>query len=264
MMISMYYTNKSLLILREKDPIMQQIKDSEKKYAIDPVDAKITENEMIPGIYGKSINYEKTYHEMKKNGSYNELYTIINNVKPTISIEDNYDKYITKGNPNKKQISIIFIASEKKNYQKTLHILEETNSKATFFIDGSLLENNYNWIKQLKEYELEILSYENNYEEIFLKTSISYLNTITNQPSKFCFTEYENKKLLDFCRKEKYHTIKKSITKRNLYQEVKNHLENAMIIAIDNYMEEELQITIDYIKKKGYQLVTLEELLKED
>ena len=57
MMISMYYTNKSLLILREKDPIMQQIKDSEKKYAIDPVDAKITENEMIPGIYGKSINY---------------------------------------------------------------------------------------------------------------------------------------------------------------------------------------------------------------
>ena len=65
----------------------------------------------------------------------------------------------------------------------------------------------------------------------------------------------------------KLHTVKSPIIiKKNLYQKIKNNLKNGTIISIDNnyYTEKELSLTIDYIKEKGYKLVSLNELLTEE
>ena len=45
---------------------------------------------------------------MKRLGAYNPSLYIYNNVSPTITINDNYDKYIVSGNTKKRNIYLIF------------------------------------------------------------------------------------------------------------------------------------------------------------
>ena len=44
LLISMYYTNASINVLKNVDPIMQKIKKTSKKYTINPVDAIVNNN----------------------------------------------------------------------------------------------------------------------------------------------------------------------------------------------------------------------------
>ena len=64
----MYYTNASINVLKNVDPIMQKIKKTSKKYTINPVDAIINNNEITSGSYGKEIDYKESYSKMKRYG----------------------------------------------------------------------------------------------------------------------------------------------------------------------------------------------------
>ena len=72
-LFSFFYTEKVIDLIRESDPIMRNIKKSESDYKIDPVDAKIKDNKIIPGISGKVIDYDSSYKKMKKYGTYKFL-----------------------------------------------------------------------------------------------------------------------------------------------------------------------------------------------
>ena len=58
-------------------------------------------------MYGKRINEVKSLMNMKSNGVFNSLFLETNKIKPEISLEDNKDKIINRGNPNKKEIAFI-------------------------------------------------------------------------------------------------------------------------------------------------------------
>ena len=100
-LFSFYYTNKTIDIIRETDPLMKQIKEESKKYEIKPENAKIEENNITPGMNGTVVDYEETYKKMKQYGTYNESLTVFKEVTPTVSIEDTYDKFIESGNEEK-------------------------------------------------------------------------------------------------------------------------------------------------------------------
>ena len=264
-LISFYYTNKMVNIYQEKDPIMQKLHEVNKLYKEDATNAEIIGNQIISGENGKVIDYEESYNKMKQYGAYNEALITLEEVKPTISIEDYYDKYIVSGNNNKKAISLIFIVD---NYDisSIIKILEKENVNATFFIDGTFLEKNVYLIKKYKDFEFEILSYNNSYQEALFKTSISYLKTITSNSPKYCYTKEENEELLNLCKGLKLHTIKPLYyVDRSIYKEIKSNLSNGLIFSIDtnSYIEKELTSTIEYIKQKGYKLVSLNKLLEE-
>ena len=91
LVFSFYYTNNIIEFLKEKDPIMKDIKNTDNKYKVDSVNALIMDNSIIPGKVGKSIDYKKSYSKMKQYGNYNEALTILKEVKPVISIDDNYE-----------------------------------------------------------------------------------------------------------------------------------------------------------------------------
>jgi len=265
-MVSFYYTNKSVNILKNVDPIMKEIKNSEKKYKIDPIDARIVGDNIISGKNGKTIDYEKSYNKMKRYGNYNESLTTLKEIEPTISIKDNYDKYLVSGNKKNRNIALIFTVNSNENISKILSILKSKEVPATFFIDGIFLENNLTTIKTMPTHEVEILSYNNAFEETFIKTSISYLNSITGKEPKYCYTEKNNEELLKVCEKLKLHTIKPTLVlNKNIYSEIKNNLSNSIIISLvpNSYVEKELSLTIEHLKKKGYNLVTLNTLLSE-
>ena len=265
MIFSFYYTNKMIEFLKEKDPIMKDIRKTEDKYKINSIDALIIDNNIIPGKVGKEIDYNKSYSKMKQYGAYNESLTVLKEVKPSISIEDNYDKYIISGNKEKRSVSLVFKVYKDTNIDNILKILDNEKVQGNFFIDGTYLENNILKLKSMNNHELELLSYNDSYDENLFKTSISYLENISLKDIEYCYSE-NNSKVLNLCSKLKLHTIMPSlIIKNNLYSEVKKYLDNSIIISIEvnGYNEKELSSTINYIKGKGYKILLLRDLLKE-
>lgn len=262
LVFSFYYTNKIIDFLREKDPIMKNIKKTDSKYRIDSIDALIVGNNIIPGKVGKEIDYKKSFSKMKQYGAYNEILTVLKDVKPVISIDNNYDKYIISGNKEKRSISLVFKVYKDTDINTVLSILDKNKVSANFFIDGTFLENNIILLKSMKKHELNILSYNNELDKSLFETSISYLENIIEKDVNYCLGE----EVLKLCSKLKLHTIKPSLViHNNLYREVKNNIDNSMIISIEinNYNLKELSSTIDYIKGKGYKIVLLRDLLSE-
>ena len=264
LLISMYYTNTSINVLKNVDPIMQQIKKTSKKYTINPVDAIINNNEITSGSYGKEIDYKESYSKMKRYGKYNESLTVLKDTKPTISIEKTYDKYLVKGNQNNRNISLVFKITKENNIDNLLKLLEEKDVQVTFFIDGTLLEKNINLITKLSNHEIEILSYDNKQDEELMKTTIDYLESITTRKANYCYTEIDDDNLLNICRKNKLHTIKPSlIIEKDMLKNIKKNVEKGIVITINNYNDKELVTSINYLKSKGYNLVTLKDLFNE-
>ena len=265
--LSFYCTNKEIENLKNKDTLMQEIKNNKEKYIYKSKNAIVNKDTIIPGEKGIDIDYNKSYYEMKKYGTYNEALTVMKEVTPDISIDNNYDKYIVRGNKNKKEVGLIFKLNNETNPNKFIDILSDKNVTATFFVDGTYLEKNIQTIRQLRKHEVEILSYNNSFNKAIIKTSMSYLETITKKDTMYCYTETKNNDILDTCKKMKKHTIIPNyVIKQDLYKTIKNNLDNSLMITIEinNYNELELPPTIDYIKSKGYSIVPLYKLLSED
>ena len=263
---SFYYTNKIVELLKEQDPLMKEIKSTEEKYTLAAVDAQIENNTIRSGKKGKTIDYEKTYHQMKNYGTYNESLTILKETIPVISIENNYDKYVIGGNPTNKNIALVFLLKEDTKPGNIIKILNQEKVTGTFFIDGTYLEKNVTLIKNTKKHEFELLSYQGKYNESYFKTSLSYLESLTQKNPKYCYVEEENAEFLKLCERLKLHTIKPTlIIKNSLYQKVKENLANSSIISIEinSFNEKELSTTIEYIKAKGYGLISLDYLISE-
>lgn len=265
-LFSFYYTNKTVDIIRQTDPLMKQIKQESKKYIKDAKNAKIDKNKIIPGQNGEEIDYEKTYQKMKQYGAYNESLTVFKETKPAISIENTYDKFITSGNSSKKEVALVFPVYNTTNPKKIIEILNQENTQATFFIDGLWLESNLALVKDMTKFELEILNYNNKYEEIYFSSSLQYLKNITKKENNYCYADYDNKEVIELCSKLKLHTITPTIKIANApYQEIKEKLQNAAIISIpiNQTTEIQLQTIITYISSKGYDIVELKSLLSE-
>lgn len=265
---SFFYTDKVILFIRESDPIMKSIRKSETSHKIDPINAQIDENKIIPGVNGKVIDYDNSYKKMKKYGTYNESLTVFKEEEPAISIEDYYDKYISQGSGINNDVSLVFNVKNSDNITNILNILVENNTLATFFVDGLWLENNRDLVTSMAEasYEIEILNYDNKYDELYFSSSLNLVNSITNLKPKYCFAKYDNKEVLELCSKLNLHTIIPTIMTGNYpYKDVKSKLTKGAIIGFDinSSTEIELPTVINYIKQKGYVINTLDSLLSE-
>ena len=89
------------------------------------------------------------------------------------------------------------------------------------------------------------------------------LFNITNISPKYCYSEYDNKSVLELCNSLSMHTIIPTImANNNSFSIIKNKLKSGSIISLGN-SDKNLNTIINYIKQRGYKLVTLEELLSE-
>lgn len=266
LLFSFFYTNKTIDVIKQADPIMKQVKENSEKYQIKAQDAKVKDNKITPGRNGKEIDYDKTYTKMKRYGAYNESLTVFKETKPTVSIEEVYDKYVVSGNQEKKEVALVFKIEKTTNITEIANILNQENSKATFFIDGLWLENNLETVKNLETHELEILNYDNKYQEVYFSSALNYLSNITGKEPKYCYADYDSKEIIELCSKLKLHTVVPTIKVGNSpYKEIKNKLENAAIISlpVNTTTSLELKTVLDYMKSKGYNIVTLDVLLSE-
>ena len=124
-----------------------------------------------------------------------------------------------------------------------------------------------NGLKYNGNINYELLSYNGEYDENLFKTSLSYLESVTKRSPRYCYSEVENPDVLNLCSKLKMHTIKPYIRiDENLLKEVKSSLSNSIIISIKSSSSNisELSSVIDYVISKGYDIVSLDNLISEN
>lgn len=269
LLFSFYYTEKAVVILESNDPIMKKIKENVEDKEEDAINAKITGNTLIPGYNGLKINLEESFKKMKNYGNYNETLLVFDEVSPTISIDDYYDKYISSGNGITTDIALIFTIEDGTYLEKLINIIDSTSISTTLFVDGIVLENNITTFSNLdkEKYELELLSYDNTYDGMLFKNSLYKLETISNKRPKYCYASYDNEEILNLCNSLSMHTIIPTLKlEENIYASIKGNLRNGSIIYVklsDSNLSS-LNILINYIKQRGFTLVTLDTLLNEE
>ena len=122
---------------------MKTIKEKQSEYFQKPIDAIITNNTMIPGKNGKSINLNKSYNKMKAINNFEESLIVYNIIKPNRTIYNHFDKIIISGNQNINKVSVITEYNDKYCYTESITIKKDCilNRKYTILVDK--ITNNY-------------------------------------------------------------------------------------------------------------------------
>ena len=266
--LSVIISEKTTTVVKNIDTLMTEIKEKQQEYTTQPINAFIKNNTIIPGINGKKIDLQKTYNEMKKIGKFNDKYIKYQQIKPEITIENNYDKYIISGNKQNNSITIIFLLYKNENIETIKQILKKTNTKATFFIDNEWLEQNSNQLKELSNqgHTIGNLSTNNDYENMEFIMIDNIIKKESTQTHYYCYSKTENEQTLNKCSQNKYYTVIPNITiKTNPLKEIKKQITKGFIIElpINERTNNELELIINYIKSKGYNIKNLEEHLSE-
>lgn len=265
---SFYYTNKLIEFSKSKDPIMIEIMKNKDDYNKLSIDALINNNYIIPGSEGLEVDVDKSYTKMKKLGKYNDNLYVYDVVKPTISIKDNYNKFVINGNTTKKEVSLIFKVNDLKNIENINKILFNNNVSATFFIDGNIKDDDINILKILDESNNYFgnLGYNKKYSIKTIKYTNALLDRIDEDNHNYCYVEKDDINVLKTCSEVKMYTIKPMVVSNIFpFTYIKQNLENGKIFSLDtnSYTLKQLELIIKYVRQKGYDFVTLEEILNE-
>ncbi len=243
MVFSFYYTEKIAILMQNKSPIMQSINQIENNYLESPVNATIEGESITPGIMGRMINKTKSYVNMKSFGIFNEYYLVFDDVKPDVSLEDNKDKIITKGNKKKNAVAFLI----EKN-QPIADYFQNQKIKASIFINEQSFDKN-SFFEQI-----------NNDKESYKNTE-SLLNK-NNLNTNICYLHSMDK---DFCIKNKKYLVNETFALNNSnFIEIKKNLESGSIILIkENTSLENVKLLLKEIQFKGLKIITLSDLINE-
>ncbi len=241
-LFSFYYTEKIANLVLISNPLYQEILDKKEKYEIKSIGAIIDGNYITPGLDGLSINVKDSYYNMKDIEVFNSYYLKYASSYPTISIEQNKDKIINKGNPYKNSIALV-------------------------------LEYDENIINHLKEYPLTVLTNIDNfkknqpYEQINNEiTNFKKLDTLISKygnNKNICVINDNNK---DICLENKKYLVEAThILSNNNYLELKDHIDSGDIILIKkNTNLNNIDIIIKSILYKDYTINYLSKHISEE
>ena len=265
---SFYYTESAVNIVKRNDPIMKQIVKVSSEYEVDAVNAVLHNNNIIPGINGSKLDIDKSYANMRRLGEFDSCLLEFEEVSPSISIVNNYDKYIISGNKNKNAVYLVFKMKDTSYIEEIVEILNNSNTKGTFFLNYDVIVKSSDVLKLLNNsnQEIQYLGNNSSYNKTDILTAEETLNKISKNNGKFCYSEYENNSVIDICSKSKLYTIIPTIiTDKYPYSDIKEKINNGSIIKMDNNSStvRELKYIINYINQKGYKIKTLNKLLEE-
>lgn len=236
---SFYFTDRVTLLVANKSDLMSEIKAVSSEYKIEAVDAIIDKsaNTIIPGKYGREVDNNESYLSMHEFGVFNDNYLVYKKIKPNTSLEDNKDKFITKGRTNRDISLIVNDNSDISDY------LSSNNYKYNIIVNekSSVCDKN----------ECINGSDKNNFKEVD--------KTLNN---KICIKDYSN---MDLCLKHKYYIIApmQVLSSSNVFQ-IKNTLSGGdMILITKSAKLDDLKLLLKEIKFKDLNVVYVSELINE-
>ena len=263
---SFFVTEQTATVVSDMDEIMIEIKAKKDEYKTDSIDAIIDNNIIIPGVSAKKVNVNKSYKAMKDNGYFSDKLFVYDYTKPNISLNDNIDKYIIKGNPSKRMVSLIFTIESDEDIRDLLNILNNYNAKSTFFVSYNWFSNNNNLVEELINKGHIVAPLMEDYRDSNFEWMDMVLKKINKQSIGFCYNVNENQDNLDECVLRSNYTIKPTVISENSpLVDIKSKLESGSLLSlkINSQVKKELSTILIYIKSKGYKLTNLEENILE-
>ena len=105
--------------------------------------------------------------------------------------------------------------------------------------------------------------YKRKYDEINFRYLQGLIKNNIRNDIKYCL--YINEEYLNTCKNYKINTISPVIIEKGLYNYMKTKKENGYIYQVkeNDINIKELNSTIIYLKQKGYNILNINELLKE-
>lgn len=136
----------------KSDPLYQELEEYAKEHDIAPVDARVDRVwKAIPGYNGLKVDMKASYKNMKQAGTFNADKVVFTEVPPKVHLEDLPPAPIFKGNPNKNMVSLLINVAWGDEYlPQIIKTLDKYQVKATFFLDGT-------WTKEHPEQAMMIL-----------------------------------------------------------------------------------------------------------
>ena len=182
--------------------------------------------------------------KMKSDGVFNSMFLIFDEVKPDISLDNNKDKIIKKGNSLKQGISLILENDE----SNIITYLISNKINASLLVTKETINAN--------PYFEQINNDFNNYNEVEKLLNKNKINT------NICIINRNNKELC--IRNKKYIIEPTHILKSNNLINIKKTITSGDIILIkDSVSIDDLDYLISYIKSKGLNIIKLSELINE-
>lgn len=242
---SFYYTDKVIELSNYNDTILASINDYAKNNNTSCIEGTINENGIVLGLSGIEVDKNKSYSNMKGIGFKKDLIEYKEN-KCILNKIDNLDKYIISGNNYINKISIVIDIDTLNYYEKMINIFDSENSKYNLLVN---INNVYD------------IKYKNN---ILFKTNSNNIKEFKKIVNNFYCVKYYDFNIIDYCKKEKINSINKiHYIDSSLLLNTKKILDKGIIIFIkeNNQNLIELNSTIKYIKSRGYEIVSIDELL---
>lgn len=149
---------QSTPVVKEKDMLYEKIQAAAKKYNEPAIDARIDKVwKAIPGYDGLKVDVEASYKKMKKSDGFNKDELVFREVKPNVHLSDLPPSPIYKGNPNKPMVSLMVNVAWGNEYlSEILKVMKAEHVHATFFLDGSWVKKNPDFVKMIAEQGHEI------------------------------------------------------------------------------------------------------------
>lgn len=259
---SFFYTDRVMNVISDKDPLKQEIINLSNNYKLSSNEAIVSGDTIIPGSNGREVNVDKSYKKMRTGNVFNDKLLVFNVIYPEYKLKDNMDKYIINGNINKKEVSIVFIINNDNNIDKIISILNNKKVVSNLFIEYNYLFNNINKIKKYNNHNIYSYSDKYIYDTLVIANNI-ITRTMNNKPV-YCLSKTKNKNNINVCSYSNMYTIIPSIN--GGYNDIKSNLSNGNIILLDTSINtvNELNLIINFINSKGYDIVSLDKLLSEN
>lgn len=243
MLFSFFYTDKIANLTLEKNKLYQNILENKEEYNVSSVSATIHDEYITPGLNGKDVNVKGSYYNMKNLDIFNSYYLIYDEITPEVSLENNKDKIINRGNSSKNSVAFILEYNE-----DMINFFKENGYDASILVDI----NTFKKSESLEQINNEVNNF-NNLE--------SLLNKYSSNPN-ICYLNKNE----DVCRKSKKYLVKtdKILNKGTLY-DIKNSITSGDIYYVEKNMDKKsMQILINSIMYKDLDIVRLSKLISEE
>lgn len=264
---SFFYTDKVIEVIREEDEIMIELTSVEDIYKVEPVDANVLGDTIIPGLEGRTVNVDESYKKMKSSGLFNKNLIVYDTVLPEVSIQNNKDKFIVKGNNNKQMVSLVFVLDNNKYFDKVEEIVKNKGVDVNYFVSYSYLIDNSTKIKEVKGNEFYSYGDNGEYTPDNLLFSNNLLSRIRDNEALYCLSSDMEEEVLNLCGENNLYTVVPTVVGgKSPYARLKDNLSSGTIILLEmsNETVTELSTIIDYIKGKGFKIGGLSTLLSEE
>jgi len=268
-LFSFYYTDQMVNISVGKDPIMKEIKKVAKEEEIPAESATVFQDEVKAGKFGKKVNISKSYEKMKQLGQFNANFFVYDFLVPSEKISDHYDKYVVGGSSKKDEIALVFTTMDPEQIQKIQMLLEEKNGFGMFFFDGKWMEEEKDFLEQMKlehpTFQIGNGGYKNQYQTADIGYTNSLIYRYSSKTKFYCLADEEKKNgALDVCKKSSLSTILPVYLPVQMsFSSFKDQLGGGKIYHFGGDIAV-LENVLDYTFQKGYSVVSLDTLLFED